>query len=162
MNYHYYVPTQKVPVPDRQRIVLVGGCFDILHFGHIQFLDKAKKTGDYLIIALEPDETIIQYKKRIPIHNQEQRAYNLVALRSVDQVILLPSLQGFDDYYMLVKNINPHIIAITQDDPQIENKQKQADAIGAQLIIVSERIEPFSSSSIQPLNLFLPQSNIAD
>lgn len=150
MNHHYYIPTQKIHVPQQQRIVLVGGCFDILHFGHIQFLDKAKKSGDYLIVALEPDETIIKHKKRTPIHNQEERAHNLLALHSVDQAVLLPSLQGFDDYYMLVKNINPHIIAVTENDPQILNKQKQADAVGAQLIIVSERIEPFSSSRIQP------------
>jgi len=151
MNHHYYVPTQKIHVPEQQQVVLVGGCFDILHFGHIQFLDKAKKAGDYLIVALEPDQTIINHKKRTPTHNQEQRSHNLLALRCVDQVILLPSLQGFDDYYMLVKNINPHIIAITQDDPQIRNKQKQASAIGAQVVIVSERIEPFSSSRMQPL-----------
>jgi cytidyltransferase-like protein len=150
MNHHY-IPNQKIHIPNqKQQIVLVGGCFDILHFGHIQFLDKAKKSGDYLIVALEPDEAIINYKKRTPIHNQEQRAHNLLALHSVDQVVLLPSLQGFDDYYMLVKNINPHIIAVTENDPQIVNKQKQADAVSAQLIIVTERIEPFSSSRIQP------------
>jgi FAD synthetase len=150
MNHHYYVPTQKIHLPEQQNIVLVGGCFDILHFGHIQFLRKAKESGDYLVVALEPDEAIINYKKRTPIHHQEQRAHNLLALRSVDQVVLLPLLQGFDDYYLLVKNINPHIIAVTKNDPQIVNKQKQADAVGAQLIIVTERIEPFSSSRIQP------------
>lgn len=144
----YYIPTQKIHIPNNQRIVLVGGCFDILHFGHIQFLQNAKDAGDYLVVALEPDESIIHHKKRLPIHNQKERAHNLLALRSVDQVILLPSLQGFDDYQLLVKNINPQIIAITHGDPQISNKQKQAEAIGAELLIVSQRIEPFSSSTI--------------
>ena len=145
---NYYIPTQKIHIPSPKRIVLVGGCFDILHFGHIHFLQKAKESGDYLVVALEPDERIIHHKSRTPIHTQEERAHNLLALRSVDHVILLPLLQGFDDYYMLVKNINPYIIAITNNDPQMINKQKQADAIGAKVMTVTDRIEPFSSSVI--------------
>ena len=65
-------------------------------------------------------------------------------------MIELPIVHGFDDYLQLVRDINPHVIAVTNGDPQISNKQKQADAIQAQLIIVTERIEPFSSSAIQP------------
>ncbi|SRR6266404_1035706 len=136
MNYQY------------KKIVLVGGCFDIIHFGHIQFLQKAKEAGDYLIVALEPDERIINYKKRTPIHTQQERAHNLLALRSVDQVIMLPLLNGFDDYLALVADIKPHIIAISANDPQQVNKQKQADAVGAQLVVVTDMIGTFSSSAI--------------
>ena len=123
MNYQYYDPTKNILALSDKKIVLVGGCFDILHFGHIQFLQKAKETGDYLIVALEPDERIINYKSRTPVHTQKERACNLLALRSVDQVIMLPQLNGFDDYLGLVKNIKPHIIAITSHDPQQNNKQ---------------------------------------
>lgn len=140
MNYQY------------KKVVLVGGCFDIIHFGHIQFLQKAKEAGDYLIVALEPDERIINHKKRTPMHTQQERAYNLSALRSVDQVIMLPLLNGFDDYLKLVKEIKPHIIAITSNDPQQVNKQKQADAIGAQLVVVTDMIGEFSSSAIHNFN----------
>jgi cytidyltransferase-like protein len=131
-----------------KKIVLVGGCFDIIHFGHIQFLEKAKEQGDYLVVALEPDERIIQNKQRTPTHTQKERAYNLSALRFVDQVIMLPLLNGFDDYLALVKNIKPAIIAITENDPQMVNKQKQADAMNAQLVIVTDVIGNFSSSAI--------------
>ncbi len=148
MNYHHYILTKKISVSSQQHIILVGGCFDILHFGHIEFLKKAKELGDILVVALEPDERIMQSKKRVPIHTQEERAHNLLALRSVDHVIGLPLLEGFNDYLELVKNINPHIIAITDGDPQTSNKQKQADAINAQIIVVIDRIEPFSSSMI--------------
>lgn len=148
MNYQYYISTQNILVPQNKKTILVGGCFDIIHFGHIQFLEKAKQTGDYLIIALEPDERIINNKQRTPIHTQEQRAYNLLALRFVDSVIMLPTLNGFDDYLALVQNIKPHIIAITHNDPQLLNKQKQADTINAQLVIVTDIIENFSSSTI--------------
>src|SRR5271155_5547011 len=45
-----------------QKMVLVGGCFDILHIGHITFLEEAKKQGDMLLVLLESDETITQTK----------------------------------------------------------------------------------------------------
>lgn len=130
------------------KVVLVGGCFDILHYGHIEFLKKAKAEGDYLIVALEPDESISNYKKRVPTHNQQERAEILASLRYVDQVILLPLLKGFADYNQLVANIKPQVIAITADDPQINNKQKQADSVGATVTIVTPRLLNFSSTKI--------------
>jgi FAD synthetase len=148
MNYQYYTPTKNISIPKDKKIVLVGGCFDIIHFGHIQFLEKAKQAGDYLIVALEPDERIINHKHRTPTHTQTERAYNLLALRHVDHVILLPVLNGFQDYLELVQTIKPHVIAITSNDPQLPNKQKQADAAGAQLIMVTDLIGSFSSSNI--------------
>jgi FAD synthetase len=148
MNCQYYTPTKNISVPADKKIVLVGGCFDIIHFGHIQFLQKAKQTGDYLIVALEPDERISEYKQRAPIHTQKERAYNLLALRAVDHIIMLPLLNGFDDYLELVKTIKPHIIAITNNDPQLPNKQKQAEAVNAQLVVVTDVIGEFSSSAI--------------
>ncbi len=157
MNYQYYTPSsfakasadkQNPIIPHNKKIILVGGCFDILHFGHIQFLQKAKETGDYLIVALEPDKRIINHKNRAPVHTQQERAQNLLALRFVDQVIMLPQLNGFDDYLALVKAIKPHIIAITSNDLQQGNKQKQADAVNAQLVIVTDMIGDFSSSAI--------------
>ena len=148
MNYQYYTPKQPVSLPTDKKIVLVGGCFDIIHFGHIQFLEKAKQAGDYLVVVLEPDERIINHKQRTPTHIQKERAYNLLALRYVDHVIMLPLLHGFDDYLALVRAIKPHIIAITSNDPQMANKQKQADAVNAQLMIVTDLIGEFSSSAI--------------
>lgn len=130
------------------KVVLVGGCFDILHYGHIEFLKKAKAAGDYLIVALEPDESIMDYKRRLPTHNQQERAEILASLRYVDQVILLPVLKGFTDYSQLVSNIKPQVIAITADDPQINNKQMQADSVGATVTIVTPRLLNFSSTKI--------------
>jgi len=148
MSCHTYTPTKHISLPQNKKIVLVGGCFDILHFGHIQFLEKAKQAGDYVIVALEPDERIIHHKKRTPTHSQEERAHNLLALRFVDHIILLPLLNGFDDYLALVKAISPNVIAVTSNDPQLANKEKQAHFIGAELMIVNDRIEHLSSSAI--------------
>ncbi len=71
--------------------VLVGGCFDLLHFGHIKFLEEAKKSGDYLVVALESDENVRRTKGETrPIHTQEQRKAMLESLTCVDEVIMLP------------------------------------------------------------------------
>lgn len=67
----------------------------------------AKSQGKYLIVALEPDQTIVKYKKREPIHNQLQRAEILSYLAFLDEIIMLPELKGFEDYNRLVTNVCP-------------------------------------------------------
>jgi cytidyltransferase-like protein len=152
-NIELYPFKQNIKHLAGKTIVLVGGCFDILHFGHIQFLQKAKNAGDYLIVALEPDERIIKDKLRLAVHTQEKRAHNLLSLRSVDKIILLPLLNGFEDYSTLVQAIKPNIIAVTHDDPQLSNKKKHALIVEAQCITVIKRVEPFSSSDIYLKNI---------
>ncbi len=131
-----------------EKIILVGGCFDVLHYGHLQFLKKAKTKGGYLIVALEPDSSIQNYKKRSPVHTQQQRAENLASICHVDEVLLLPALRGFEDYNQLVQDVRPAVIAITGDDPQQHNKKKQAEGVNAKVDVVIERLGQFSSSYI--------------
>lgn len=70
-----------------EKIVFVNGCFDILHFGHVRFLEKAKQFGDRLIVALNTDESIKKLKgESRPIHNLKQRAEVLSSLQAVDWV----------------------------------------------------------------------------
>ncbi len=131
-----------------KKTVLVGGCFDLLHYGHVQFLKKAKEQGDFLTVALESDQFIKEIKKRIPIHDQKQRAKILETLDFVDLVILLPRLRTYEEYFNLVKAVRPAIIAVTAGDTQIENKTKQAKDSGAILKIVSKNIAGFSTQKI--------------
>lgn len=135
------------------QVVLVGGCFDVLHYGHLQFLRNAKSQGKYLIIALEPDQSIIKYKKRKPVHNQLQRAEILSHLAFVDQVVMLPELKGFEDYKKLVQNICPSIIAVTKNDPQISNKQAQAKSIGAKVVEVTDLIKNLEGENFSTTNI---------
>ena len=132
----------------KQKRVLVGGCFDILHFGHVVFLDNAKKAGTQLFVALESDEFIRVRKKREPVHTQKERAFILQSLQAVDEVVLLPPFSVYEDYLELVKKIKPDIIAMTENDPQIENKKKQAKEVGAKVIVVTKQLQSLSSSSI--------------
>lgn len=138
----------KLDSANSKKSVLVGGCFDILHFGHIEFLKKAKEIGDFLIVALESDEFIKSTKKKLPVHNQTERAKMLGQLRSVDLVILLPLFSNFKSYEDLVRNVKPSIIAVTEGDSQIENKKRQADSVGAEVKVVCPNLKKFASSKI--------------
>ena len=131
-----------------KKIVLVGGCFDIFHYGHLQFLKKARAYGDFLIVALESDEFIKKKKKREPIHNQKQRAKILSAFSFVDLIVLLPYFSKEESYFDLVKKVRPKIIAVTKGDPKIENKKKQALIVSAKIKEVTPLIKNFSSSKI--------------
>lgn len=134
--------------PTNQNSVLVGGCFDIVHIGHIRFLKAAKEQGDKLVIALESDEFIRQRKHREPFHTQAERAEILSSIETVDYIVLLPFMQGEKDYDMLVEQVHPSVIAITEGDPLEENKRKMAEKHGARLAIVSTHITNKSSSLI--------------
>lgn len=130
------------------RIVLAGGCFDILHIGHVRFLAEAKKMGDYLVVLLENDERVKNLKgKNRPIFTQEIRAEILSALIYVDLVVLLPMMEKDDDYLKLVKQIKPDIIAVRENDPNIERKKLQAQTIGGELRVVP-LVKSLSSSAL--------------
>jgi glycerol-3-phosphate cytidylyltransferase-like family protein len=101
-----------------------------------------------LIVALESDEFIHTSKKRAPIHNQKERQMILENLRSVDMVISLPFLQSYDEYLELVKIIRPQIIAVTENDSQLFNKERQAEMVGGRVIAVTPQIKTFSTTKI--------------
>jgi rfaE bifunctional protein nucleotidyltransferase chain/domain len=132
----------------KNKIVLVGGCFDVMHLGHIFFLEKAKEKGDMLVVLLESDENIKKNKgQNRPINNQENRAVFLTKLKMVDYVIKLPEMKSDEDYLEILKKIKPNIIAVSEGDVGLEKKSKQAKEIGAKVVKVSKLI-PHQSTSL--------------
>lgn len=131
-----------------QKVVLVGGCFDLLHFGHHTFLQNAKNEGDILLVALESDEHIKHKKNRQPIHTQQERAEILAALSYIDAIILLPYMSRDDEYRELVQNIKPSVIAVTAGDPHKGKKAHHAQNIGAEIVEVTSLIPRFATSAI--------------
>ena len=90
-----------------KRIVFTNGCFDLLHAGHISFLETAKSFGDVLILGLNSDRSVTTLKgKERPINIQTDRAYILAALEVVDYVVIFDE----DTPYELIKAIKPHIL----------------------------------------------------
>lgn len=132
-----------------QTIVLVGGVFDILHLGHVNFLQKAKKEADVLFLLLESDEFVRKTKggKR-PINNQTERAQVLAALKDVDFVITAKGILKNEDYDKIVKQIHPKVIATTAPDINIAHKKRQAKMIKARVKSVIKRIRNKSTTEI--------------
>lgn len=134
--------------------VLVGGCFDLLHYGHIRFLEEAKKLGNWLVVALESDENVRRMKgEGRPIHNQQQRKAMLEALSCVNEVIALPPMNNHQDYYDLVTRVRPQVIAITEGDPLETNKREQAAKAAAQLVVIPKIPTPSTSQLAKLLGL---------
>lgn len=130
-------------------IVLTGGCFDVLHTGHIEFLNNAKKQGNILVVMLESDETLRKIKgENRPINNQQNRAKILSSLNSVDFVICISYFSTNQEYNELVKTLEPDIIAVTKGDPLFKTKKEQAESIGGRVIEVIERKQEYSTTDI--------------
>jgi rfaE bifunctional protein nucleotidyltransferase chain/domain len=133
-------------------IVMAGGFFDILHLGHIRFLEEAKKCGDYLFILLEDDAKAKKQKgDKRPINIQNDRAKVLSAIQSVDYIIMLKNMTNDHLYDKIMFAIQPNIIAITRGDPHANQKKRQAKLVGAKIIYVIERIYNLSTTKYSEL-----------
>ncbi|GAB6077847.1 D-glycero-beta-D-manno-heptose 1-phosphate adenylyltransferase [Hydrogenobaculum acidophilum] len=108
-----------------EKIVFTNGCFDIIHAGHVKYLNIAKSYGDILVVGLNSDDSIKRIKgEKRPIVPQEQRAYVLSQLKPVDMVIIFDE----DTPYNLIKAIKPDIL-IKGADWKIEN------IVGADIVL---------------------------
>jgi rfaE bifunctional protein nucleotidyltransferase chain/domain len=129
--------------------VFTGGCFDILHLGHVRFLEAAKKKGDVLFVFVESDENVRKTKgDNRPINTQDERIGLLESIRFVDYVIKLPFMQSNADYDKLTEKIMPSIIAVTKGSNVIKHAERQAEKINAKVIEVLGRIPDRSTSKI--------------
>ncbi len=91
-----------------KRVVFTNGVFDILHRGHVEYLAKAKSLGDVLILGLNSDTSVRRIKGPIrPLQRQSDRAVILLALESVDYVVVF----GEDTPDKLIRQIKPDILA---------------------------------------------------
>ena len=90
-----------------KRIIFTNGCFDILHAGHVRYLETAKSYGDVLILGLNSDRSVNALKgEGRPINTQMDRAYILAALEAVDYVVVFDE----DTPYDLIKAVKPHVL----------------------------------------------------
>lgn len=100
-----------------KKIVFTNGCFDILHRGHVEYLQKAKELGDLLVIGLNGDSSVKRLKgESRPINNEKDRAIILSALECVDYIIIFYE----DTPFELIKKLRPDIL-VKGGDYKIEN-----------------------------------------
>lgn len=129
-------------------VVLAGGCFDVLHLGHIKFLEAAKKQGDALFVFVESDEKVRKIKKENrPINNQNDRAQVLSSIRFVDYVIPIPYFDNAG-YDKLVNSLKPSVIAVTKTSEAVKHAKRQAKEAGAKVAQVLGLILDQSTTKI--------------
>lgn len=98
-----------IPVLKNQgkKIVFTNGCFDLLHYGHIQYLEKAKQAADVLIVAVNSDASVRSLKgKNRPIVNEKDRIRVVAGLESVDYVLLF----GDQTPLKVIEAIKPDVL----------------------------------------------------
>jgi D-glycero-beta-D-manno-heptose 1-phosphate adenylyltransferase len=90
-----------------EKIVFTNGCFDLLHLGHVDYLEKARSLGDRLIVGLNSDGSVLRYKGvGRPLQNQDSRARVLAALQFVDLVVLFDEETPF----LLISRLVPEVL----------------------------------------------------
>jgi FAD synthetase len=110
--------------------VMASGVFDLLHTGHLHYLEEAKKMGDELIVVVATDETV-RKKKHIPVTPQNMRRELVAALKPVDRAVI----GNDDDPLIIVEEIQPDIIALGYDQ-SFQDLQEKLRQRGIQAKIV--------------------------
>jgi D-beta-D-heptose 7-phosphate kinase/D-beta-D-heptose 1-phosphate adenosyltransferase len=128
-----------------KEIVFTNGCFDLLHAGHVSYLEEAKCYGDILIIGLNSDRSVSKLKgPNRPINTEKDRAYIVAALEVVDYVVIFDE----DTPYNLIEKIKPNILVKGSD---YEGKEVVGQDIADKTILVDLFEGKSSSSTIQKI-----------
>jgi FAD synthetase len=111
-------------VKSKRKIVLASGVFDLLHLGHVRFLEEAKRAGGKdakLIVIIARDSTVEKTKDRKPIMSEDQRRALVESLRVVDEAVL-----GYEnlDIGEVIGKIKPDVIALGYDQSDMEKEVK--------------------------------------
>lgn len=125
--------------------VMASGTFDILHPGHGVYLENAKKLGgkDARLVVVVARDSTVKNRKRIPIINENQRLEMIKHLKPVDEAYL-----GYEgDKFRIVREINPDIIAIGQDqDFDIEKLESELKSEGFDIKVI--RVEEYYNADL--------------
>lgn len=91
-----------------RRIVLTNGCFDLLHVGHVRYLEQARRLGDLLVVAINSDRSVSTLKgPSRPLNLERERAEVVAALRCVDAVTIFDDLRATE----VIEKLRPAIYA---------------------------------------------------
>jgi len=109
----------------KRKTVLATGAFDLLHYGHLDFLEEAKRAGGKnarLIVIVARDKTVEARKGKRPVVPEDQRRALVEALKPVDDAIL-----GFEDmnYEAVIERLEPDIIAVGYDQSDIKRSVEE-------------------------------------
>lgn len=130
-------------VSEGKRLVFTNGCFDIIHRGHIAYLDFARSQGDALVVALNTDASVKSNKgDSRPVNCEEDRAYILSALRSVDYVMYFAEKEP----KQILAEILPQVLVKGKDWSHYVSGREVVEANGG-YVVLADMVEGRSTSS---------------
>ena len=111
--------------PRKRKVVLASGVFDLLHLGHVKFLEEAKKAGGKnaeLLVVVARDSTVQKTKGRKPVMPESQRLALVESLRAVDEAVL-----GLEDFNIgdVIERTKPDVIALGYDQGDVEAQVRE-------------------------------------
>ena len=118
----------------RKRIVFTNGCFDLLHIGHIRYLEKAKAFGDILVVGVNSDSSVRRLKgPKRPILPEEERAGILSGLGCVDYITIFDEI----DPLRLITSLQPNVLAKGGDWTKEQTVGKEVvERSGGEVVII--------------------------
>jgi len=127
-----------------KKLVFTNGSFDILHCGHVTYLEFARAQGDALIIGLNSDASVRRYKGPTrPVNPQEDRAYVLAALRAVDGVVIFDE----DEPCELIEKVLPHVLVKGSDWAHYVSGRDIVEAHGGR-VVLADMVEGRSTTNM--------------
>jgi rfaE bifunctional protein nucleotidyltransferase chain/domain len=144
-------------------IVFTVGCYDVIHRGHIFYLNQCAQLGDILVVGIAKDSTVKLLKgPERPINPEVNRLHTIAALHDVDFALLDEEMAGTGraseyletkvDFKALLENLQPDIFVIGQDTVASDTKSEMCKKLGISLKVINEKIfsenEVLSTSNI--------------
>ena len=145
LNRYEFVQYIQKCQAEGKKVVFTNGCFDLLHFGHVDYLEKAKALGDILVLGLNTDDSIKRLKgSQRPVNREYDRARVMAALQSIDAVTLFDD----DTPLSLITDAKPDVL-VKGSDYEIK------DIVGADEVIANggsvetiDFVDGYSTSSM--------------
>ncbi|HEY1661841.1 MAG TPA: adenylyltransferase/cytidyltransferase family protein [Verrucomicrobiae bacterium] len=117
---------------DGKRLAFTNGCFDILHRGHVTYLQFARDQADALCIGLNSDASVKRNKgEKRPVNSQEDRAYVLASLAAVDCVVIFDENEPRD----LISWVMPHVLIKSRDWAHYVSGRDVVEANGGKVVL---------------------------
>lgn len=140
-----------------RRLVFTNGCFDILHRGHVTYLDFARRQGDALVVGLNSDASVRRANKGPgrPINTEDDRAFVLSALKSVDAVTVFDEDEPKD----LIAAVLPNVLVKGRDWAHYVSGREIVEAHGGQ-VVLADMVEGRSTTNTieRVLNAYAPRA----
>lgn len=132
--------------------VLAFGSFDVIHPGHIKYLQAAKALGSELVVIVARDDSIRMFKKKAPFFNEKDRLAMVGSLWMVDKAMLGNKITTKAGIYRIIARLKPDVIAIGYD--QVDTKELKSElrkmGIGAEVsVIKGYKTRKYKSSKIK-------------